>query len=253
MPTITRIASIGLLMLVGPALPADAQWRWLEHMSGPGWYDGFSIEQKVFCRYPEQDPPKPEQDPPKKETVAAPTISLPCWIDNAKSRGDSSQHRFFTFGVSGALLWSTINRLQYSAEVTANSENTQVWVLSPGVFADVRLLSTRRRIWLDNLELGVAFEAFRMDSKVMKPLWRWAREPRLTVNVVSIRNTAAKNIIGHVKLRAGVLWLDSDMDSGEFGAIAGTTLSRRQAHTSIRVLFDVECLPWKKEKCGNPP
>lgn len=243
MPTITRIASIGLLMLAGTALPADAQWRWLEHMSGPGWYDGFSIEQKVFCRYP-------EKPPPIQETVAVSTISLPCWKDNADSWGDSSQHRFFTLGVSGALLWSTINRLQYPAEVNANSENTQVWVLSPGVFADIRLLSTTRRSWLDNLELGVAFEAFRMDSKVMKPLWRWAREPRLTVNLVSIRNTAADNIIGHVKLRAGVLWLNSDMDSGDFGAIAGTTLSKRQAHTSIRVLFDVECLPWKKKgKC----
>lgn len=286
-----RVVACAVVMLVGTARPADAIWRWLEHMSGPGWYDGFSIEFKSWVRYPglpeseeeslkiienetnitrltalelaeaRRRPKRPEvlkslsaridklkalrkeilarvkDDDQATRTFMIPTVSVP-----AEERvGDISEPRQRTLGWSAGLLWSTINRLRYEPGI--NPEDTQVWVLTGGPYYDHRLYGP-----LNRLELGASAEGYIFFGRTTRTMFRVALEPRATVTIGTIRDELSGHPAINFKVRVGALWVVPGFDPEDFGALPGERLGP-EVLTSIRLVIDFECLPWKRGSC----
>lgn len=285
-----RVVACVVVMLVGTPQPAHAIWRWLEHMSGPGWYDGFSIEFKRWARYPGlpeseeavveliraetsltrlralqrwerqtraprekvlaelkeriQALEKParalaEEAPRFQPKMVIPTISTA--LSDDRRVGDISQPRKQTFGFSAGMMWSTINRLRYDPSV--NPEDTQVWVLTGGPFYDRRLSGL-----LDRVEVGGSAEGYLFLGKTTKTMVRLALEPRATVTLGTIRDDATGNPSINFKVRVGALWVLPGFDTEDFGALPGERLGP-EVLTSIRLVVDFECLPWKRRSC----
>lgn len=276
-----RVVACAVVMLVVTARPADAIWRWLEHMSGPGWYDGVSIEFKRWARYPQLPESEKEvlalinleqsltrlqallqaeyrRSPPRDAVVAAlkeqmrkleedkvkflgaiPALSTP--VPSERRIGDIREPRQQTLGWSAGLMWSTINRLRYESRI--NPEDTQVWVATAGPFYDHRMAGL-----LNRLELGASAEGYLFFGRTTRTMFRVALEPRATITLGTIRDEVSGNPAIHFKVRVGALWVVPGFDPEDFGALPGERLGP-EVLTSVRLVVDFECYPWKRGSC----
>lgn len=283
-----RVIACTWILVLGTATPSEAIWRWLEKMSGPGWYDGFSLERKWKCGYPTDLSPnlqkaletleadrghsratlaaflKTEVNGLNRKEVVAEiearldelrpalrteafmgpaAVSFPCGPGG--TIGDISRPRVSTVGFSGGLMWSTINRLRYAPEVPP--EDTQVWIATGGMFYD------RRLPWsgVERVEVGGSAEAYVFFGKTTKTMPRLALEPRATVALGTIRDYKTGAAAITFKVRAGLLWIVDDFAPEDFGALpTGERLGGwGETLTSVRLVVDIECLPWKRDSC----
>lgn len=317
-----RVLLLGLALSAVDVRPAEAWWRWLEEMSGPGWFDGIGYEVKILCRFPKVTELTATQverlvqetfelgDSTKRvdvlQTATAnleawrkaisqnekmrpslssfdaaiaqlrarlaqyPTnamqdagfllpgavISTPCWKSNTD--GVVTRARRHTLGASAGFMLSRINRLKYAEDIPA--EHTQVRVVQFGGYYDGRVPDR----WLDweflglnrvlvpafeRLEFGATVEFMRFSGKTTQPFWRVTREVRGAVRIATFRDDETKNPVFHLKVRGGALWFNEGFAPTDFGAEPGPPLSASQVHTSVRILVDFECLPWRSNAC----
>lgn len=280
-----KVVACAAVMLLGTAQPAHAFWRWLEHMSGPGWYDGFSIEFKRWGRYPRPNVERIDEatkkmiaaeksvatleallrwellQRPRRDNVIAALasrlmelgaeperlnllmlgigVSIP--LPSERRVGNLREPRKQTAGWSAGLMWSTINRLRYDPAVSP--EDTQVWVLTAGPFYDYRLSGLLNRV-----EVGGSAEAYLFFGNTTRTMVRLALEPRATVTLGTIRDETSGNPAINFKLRVGALWVMPGFDPEDFGALPGERLGP-EVLTSIRLVVDMECWPWKRGSC----
>ena len=203
-----RVVVCALVMLVAVPQPAHAIWRWLEHMSGPGWYTGSAWNsQQDSCKYP-----KKKGEKTLEEVLE---VSAPCRQDKKKPDQDYSQPREQTAGLSAGLMWSTINRLRYEPSVPP--EDTQVWIATGGAFYDYRLKGL-----LERVEVGASSELFVFFGKATRSMARVSFEPRATISLGTIysEHQTDRTPVVSLKLRIGVLWLPGEFEPEDFGAIS---------------------------------
>jgi hypothetical protein len=141
-------------------------------------------------------------------------------------------------------MWSTINRLQYDPSL--RPQDTQVWVLTGGPFYDHRVPG----LW-DRVEIGGSAEAYLFFGRTTRTMIRLAFEPRATVTIVTIRDEPSGVPAINLKARVGALWVVPGFDPEDFGALPGARVGP-EVLTSVRLIVDIECLPWKKGSCRAP-
>jgi hypothetical protein len=283
-----RVTACVWVIMLGTAQPADAIWRWLEKMSGPGWYNGLFIEYKLECGYPVDLPINEidakaiiertdslrtldaflehEQRTRKRETIIAALnkrihfleskktfvagggISLPCRKKEHEPVGDMLRGRTWAAGVSGGMMWSTTNPLKFDESVAP--EDTQVFVVTTGGFYD------RRIPGLSDVEIGGSAEAWVFFGAETRTMFRTALEPRLTVTLWRFRDEVTGTPVLNLKARVGVLWVLPGFAPEDFGALpTGERLAGSERLLSVRFVADFECLPWKLNSClpGRKP
>lgn len=171
-------------------------------------------------------------------------MSFPCAPHNRT--GDVRRPRDMSYGVTGGLLWTTANRLEFAPSVS--EADKRVWAVTAGGFADWRIL----RRWVDRIEAGVASELYVFFGKAMTGAdWNVSLEPRATITLATVRTKSGMPWL-HFKTRAGVAFMLREMTTEDFGALPGTKLGPEML-TSIRFLADFECFPFKSGSCGKSP
>jgi hypothetical protein len=102
----------------------------------------------------------------------------------------------------------------------------------------------------EHLEFGGTLEPFLFFGRTTRQMWRLAAEGRGAVRLYTFKDRGgSQNPVANIKVRVGALWLNDGFAPTDFGALPGPRLSGKQVHTSVRVLLDFECLPWRSLAC----
>ena len=232
------IGAIGAFLLLVPSV-SEAQWRWLDKLSGPGPFVGVQGEIKLFCSY---EPGEQDQGEPRNLALLIPILSSPCVFPTKGER--LPEKRNWAVGVATGLAASFANDLSYEGN-PSTSERVVINVPLE-LFADVALRPLNKG--LSRLELGgfvgthLFFGAsplpFVDGTDVIPSTQKAVVGVRLSLRTFTLYGQ--KRTIGSVKVRSGVMFYPDGFTAEDFGAQPGWSERGRDPVFFITVAFDFD-------------
>lgn len=197
------IGVLSALVLVVPST-SEAQWRWLDKLSGPGPFWGITGEFKLWCGYAGQGG-KPHRS---KSTGLGFGVSVPC-LKVSGGEPDATTRKW-AVGIATGLSFSKRNGLEYSADV--DDGERRVLTIPIELYADRKV---------GDLEVGtfVGVHLFRgryFADTAVPNFWQEVLGVR---GGVALRRWGKDKKWGSLKLRGALTLYPKGFNVADFGAV----------------------------------
>jgi len=223
------VACCGLFQLAMPA-PAQAWFEWIDHLSGPGPFNGADIWLRLKC-LPDTNPPvnapgqgqQQQQQQQQQETLGGKVLTV---LGGGCPQGrpfERSSSFNFRFGYAR----SYENHLTYAPDLEESRKAVNLWEYEgsfSGWVNDSKTIELTTGVGLMNFR-GKAFESF------WRPYWR----PVLATIYPASR---ASGSIRGLNFNVGVLLFPMGFDAKDFGASPGTFHTDRDIVVTTGVSYD---------------
>jgi len=217
---------IGLAILFGIARPASAQWniiKWLEELSGPGYFVLYGGEVHVGCKFDKVD---------SKITATGPKALRVLFCDQNPTVVDSSRvwerTRFF-WAIQGAV-GSGSNPLDYPPGEKKN--NVSAWTLSAGPV--YRLGSAA--------DVGTSLGFAQFAGSTVKSTTKVVIDPYVVIRPLVRWKDDLKQYFA-VRINATVF--PQGFTQEDFGATAGPLKGEAEVILQVALVFNFAYLGWK--------
>ena len=232
------VACCGLLQLAMPA-PALAWFEWIDHLSGPGPFNGVDIWLRLKC-LPESNAPvnapgqgqqqQQRQQQQQQQQQSSPDPTLGSKVLTVLG-GGCPQGRLFprssSFNFKFGYARSYENHLTYAPDVEENRKAVNIWEYEgsfSGWVNDSKTVELTTGVGLMNFR-GKAFDSF------WRPYWR-------PVMATIYPASRASGSIRGLNFNVGALLFPMGFEGSDFGAVPGTFHTERDIVVTAGVSYD---------------
>jgi hypothetical protein len=239
------ILTVCLLAILALPVPAHALfWRWLDELSGPGGFNGYEIDVRLYCFNEPADPTLPAveetKDPARRAKAFAAGVIVPgCVFNHVPLRNV----RRASINLGASYLYANHSHLQY-----ANDESHAVQVMTLRPTAWIRPARS--------VEVGAGVALYRFTGPGFEPIERFVIEPllidvkpfALLRDAISHRHDAEVREFPDsqwdlfLSVRLGIVYSPKGFDATDFGAIPGTFHTNREVLPTASILLDLDWL-----------
>jgi hypothetical protein len=220
----TTIGLIGLVLLLGAARPASAQWRiikWLEELSGPGDFVVNQIDVPFGCRGKDQKDESLDWRPFCDQNLFPRTAAS----ESARQTAWKSVRWFFTGTVTFPWFKGTgTNPLDYP--LGEEKEHVKVWGLSAGWVYRVSEVT----------DLGVSTGFLSLAGSTEKSTKKWATDLYTVIRPLATLSPRWEQAI---EVRLAAQLFPQGFENDDFGANGETLSGKGEIITQFGISFNV--------------
>jgi hypothetical protein len=236
------IVGAALAMVLAAPSVSEAQWRWLDKLSGPGPFGGLTAEVKLLCSYDGR-----RTEAPGAANLIGAAISAPCLgpLTNEKAAAEmGAKNRKWVLGIAAGLSASFGNELTY--ERSAPDGDRRVLNIPIELFFERNFETFDRRLTAGAFVGTHLFRGRLVGGDTLIPrMWKGVIGAQGSVRLVYL---GPDPHYAAIRLRAGAILYAGGFDVHDFGAVGNWPerdgpSSGREIIPFVGLVFDLD--RWK--------